>query len=74
VRLERRKQHDARPAAQEIAEPVPLHLRNAPTKLMTDPGYGKGYRYAHDEAEGISDMDCLPHAQTGRWFYEPYGA
>jgi putative ATPase len=51
----------AEAAAQEIAEPVPLHLRNAPTKLMTDLGYGKGYRYAHDEAEGISDMAvCRP--------------
>jgi putative ATPase len=58
-------------AEAEIAEPVPLHPSNAPTKLMTDLGYGKGYRNAHDEAEGISDMDCLPPAQTGRWFYEP---
>ena len=37
-------------ASQEVAEPVPLHLRNAPTKLMKDLEYGKGYRYAHDEA------------------------
>ena len=58
-------------AAQEVAEPVPLHLRNAPTKLMKDLEYGKGYRYAHDEAEGTADMECLPPAHRGRAFYEP---
>jgi putative ATPase len=55
-----------------LAEPVPLHLRNAPTKLMKDLDYGKGYRYAHDEAEGIApDMECLPPEHAGRRFYEP---
>jgi putative ATPase len=59
-------------AAKEIAEPVPLHLRNAPTRLMKELEYGKGYRYAHDEAEGIAaDMVCLPPAHEGRQFYEP---
>ena len=58
-------------ASHEIAEPVPLHLRNAPTKLMKELEYGKGYRYAHDEAEGVADMDCLPPAQAGRRFYQP---
>ena len=59
-------------AAQEVAEPVPLHLRNAPTKLMKELEYGKGYRYAHDEAEGVAaDMVCLPPAHAGRRFYEP---
>jgi putative ATPase len=59
-------------AAKEIAEPVPLHLRNAPTRLMKELEYGKGYRYAHDEAEGVaSDMVCLPPAHEGRQFYEP---
>jgi putative ATPase len=59
-------------AAQDVAEPVPLHLRNAPTKLMKDLEYGKGYRYAHDEAEGIAaDMECLPPAHAGRRFYAP---
>jgi putative ATPase len=62
----------AEAAAQEIAEPVPLHLRNAPTKLMKALDYGKGYRYAHDEADGIaSGMECLPPAHAGRRFYEP---
>ena len=53
----------AEAASQEVAEPVPLHLRNAPTKLMKDLEYGKGYRYAHDEAEGVAaDME-LPAAR-----------
>ena len=43
----------AEAAATEVAEPVPLHLRNAPTGLMKALGYGKGYQYAHDEAEGV---------------------
>src|SRR5215204_2354789 len=58
-------------AAEEVAEPVPLHLRNAPTRLMKDLDYGKGYRYAHDEAAGIADMECLPPAHRDRRFYEP---
>jgi putative ATPase len=62
----------AEAAAREVAEPVPLHLRNAPTRLMKDLEYGKGYRYAHDEPEGIAaGMDCLPPAHAGRRFYEP---
>jgi putative ATPase len=59
-------------AKQEVAEPVPLHLRNAPTKLMKELEYGKGYEYAHDTEEGIArDMECLPPAHRGRRFYEP---
>ena len=58
-------------AGREIAEPVPLHLRNAPTKLMKELDYGKGYKYAHDEAGGVADMDCLPPAHRNRRFYEP---
>ena len=58
-------------AATELAEPVPLHLRNAPTRLMKQLEYGKGYRYAHDEPEGVADMECLPPAHRGRRFYEP---
>ena len=51
----------AEAAAKEVAEPVPLHLRNAPTGLMKQLDYGKGYRYAHDEPEGIAaGMECLP--------------
>ncbi len=53
------------------ADPVPLWIRNAPTGLMKDLGYGKGYRYAHDEADGVSAMDCLPEALAGRRYYRP---
>jgi putative ATPase len=52
-------------------EPVPLHLRNAPTRLMKDLGYAKGYRYAHDEAGRVADMDCLPASLQGRTYYRP---
>jgi putative ATPase len=55
----------------DVAEPVPLHLRNAPTKLMKELEYGKGYRYAHDEADAIADMSCLPPALEGRQYYQP---
>ena len=61
----------AEAAAKEVAEPVPLHLRNAPTALMKQLEYGKGYRYAHDEPEGVADMTCLPPAHEGRRFYRP---
>ncbi len=55
----------------DVAEPVPLHLRNAPTKLMKDLDYGKGYHYAHDEADAVADMSCLPPALEGRRYYQP---
>jgi putative ATPase len=58
-------------AQTDVAQPVPLHLRNAPTKLMKDLAYGKGYRYAHDEADAVADMSCLPPALEGRKYYEP---
>ena len=62
----------AEAAAKEVAEPVPLHLRNAPTGLMKQLDYGKGYRYAHDEPDGIAaGMECLPPAHKGRKFYRP---
>jgi putative ATPase len=61
----------AEAAGKELAEPVPLHLRNAPTGLMKGLDYGKGYRYAHNEPEGIADMECLPPAHKNRRFYEP---
>jgi putative ATPase len=61
----------AEAASKEIAEPVPLHLRNAPTALMKQLEYGKGYKYAHDEPEGVADMECLPPAHKGRKFYCP---
>jgi putative ATPase len=60
-----------RDALESRAEPVPLWIRNAPTGLMKDLGYGQGYRYAHDEAEGVSAMDCLPEALAGRRYYQP---
>ena len=60
-------------AHNDVAQPVPLHLRNAPTKLMKDLDYGKGYRYAHNDAEAIADMSCLPAALEGRQYYEPTG-
>jgi putative ATPase len=58
-------------AQKDSAEPVPLHLRNAPTTLMKDLAYGKGYRYAHNEDDAVSEMDCLPPNLRGRRFYEP---
>jgi putative ATPase len=58
-------------AHRDVAEPVPLHLRNAPTKLMKDLDYGKGYKYAHAEADAIAEMSCLPPALEGRKYYEP---
>jgi putative ATPase len=53
------------------AEPVPLHLRNAPTGLMAHLGYGKGYRYAHDAPDALVDQDHLPEALRGRVYYRP---
>jgi putative ATPase len=53
------------------AEPVPLHLRNAPTGLMESIGYGKGYQYAHDVEGRVADMDCLPENLSGHTWYHP---
>ena len=50
---------------------VPLHIRNAPTRLMKDLGYGRGYQYAHDFEDQTAAMECLPEALAGRRFYEP---
>jgi len=55
------------------ALPVPLHVRNAPTRLMKESGYGKGYQYAHDFPEGVADQDHLPEKLLGRKFYRPTG-
>jgi len=55
----------------QAAEPVPLHLRNAPTKLMKQLDYGKGYQYAHDDREAVTGMDCLPPSLAGKTYYEP---
>ncbi len=61
----------AEAARRDEAEPVPLHLRNAPTRLMKQLEYGKGYEYAHDAPEALTGMDCLPPALQGRQFYRP---
>jgi putative ATPase len=61
----------AEDAHKDVAQPVPLHLRNAPTKLMKDLDYGKGYKYAHNEADAVADMSCLPPALEGRKYYDP---
>jgi putative ATPase len=53
------------------AEPVPLHLRNAPTKLMKELDYGKDYQYAHDLEGRVADMECLPAGLVGRRYYRP---
>jgi putative ATPase len=58
-------------ALHDVAEPVPLHLRNAPTKLMKQLEYGKGYRYAHEEPGAVAAMDCLPEPLRGRHYYRP---
>ena len=55
------------------AEPVPLHLRNAPTKLMKELDYGKDYQYAHDVEGRVADMECLPKSLAGRRYYLPTG-
>jgi len=53
------------------AAPVPLHLRNAPTRLMKQMGYAKGYKHAHKEEDAVTDMPCLPETLAGARFYEP---
>jgi putative ATPase len=53
------------------ADPVPLHLRNAATPLMENIGYGKGYKYAHNFEEKVTDMSCLPENLAGRSWYKP---
>jgi putative ATPase len=61
----------ARDALTDVASPVPLHLRNAPTTLMKSLDYGRGYKYAHDEAEGVAEMSCLPDHLRDRRYYQP---
>jgi putative ATPase len=55
------------------ADPVPKAIRNAPTRLMKDLGYGSGYVYAPHTEEGVGGIDCLPEALQGTRFYEPKG-
>ncbi len=58
-------------AVKQLAEPVPLVIRNAPTKLMKELNYGKGYQYAHDTEEKLTNMQCLPDSLAGREYYNP---
>ena len=58
-------------AVRQLAEPVPLVIRNAVTNLMADLDYGKGYQYAHDSAEKLTNMQCLPDSLLGREYYRP---
>ena len=58
-------------AKNDFAAPVPLHIRNAPTKLMQQLDYGKGYKYSHDEPDAVANMECLPENLKGRQFYKP---
>jgi putative ATPase len=60
-----------RDVEETAADPVPLHLRNAPTRLMKELGYGAGYKYAHDFEEKVTDMECLPENLKGRQWYFP---
>ena len=57
-----------------LSEPVPLVIRNAPTGLMKDLDYGKGYVYAHDTKDKIADMECLPESLAGTRYYLPQDA
>ncbi len=61
----------AKDANEHVADPVPMHIRNAPTKLMKDLDYGKGYIYAHDTEDKIADMECLPESLRGTEYYHP---
>lgn len=54
-----------------LAEPVPLVIRNAPTRLMKELEYGKGYKYAHDYEDKLTDMQCLPDSLVGKEYYRP---
>ena len=58
-------------ARKMLAEPVPLVIRNAPTKLMKDLDYGKGYQYAHDTKDKLTTMECMPPSLIGKTYYNP---
>lgn len=58
-------------ALSQLAEPVPLHIRNGVTNLMKEMGYGKGYQYAHDTEDKLTGMSCLPESLTGKSYYHP---
>ena len=58
-------------ALNTLSDPVPLNIRNAPTRLMKELDYGKGYKYAHDFKDKLTDMQCLPDSLLGREYYKP---
>lgn len=64
-------EHAKKDALSQLAEPVPLVIRNAPTKLMKDLDYGKGYQYAHDTQDKLTNMQCLPDSLLDRVYYDP---
>lgn len=64
-------EHAKKDAKEQLAEPVPLQIRNAVTGLMQDLDYGKGYQYAHDTQEKLTNMQCLPDALEGTEYYLP---
>lgn len=60
-------------ALNDLADPVPMNIRNAPTQLMDELGYGKGYKYAHDYEDKLTSMQCMPDALLGTEYYHPGG-
>jgi putative ATPase len=64
-------EHAKRDAKERMAEPVPLQIRNAPTDLMGNLGYGRDYQYAHDAKEKLTAMPCLPESLEGTEYYVP---
>ena len=71
VRIADFKRHVGREVREGDDPGVPLHLRNAPTSLMKELGYGTDYQYAHDFEAQTAPIDCLPESLTGHRFYEP---
>ena len=61
----------AEDARNMVDEPVPMQIRNAPTKLMNELGYGEGYKYAHDYEGHITDLECMPDNLIGKEYYIP---
>ncbi len=64
-------EHAKKDALTQLSEPVPMVIRNAPTKLMKELEYGKGYQYAHNTDEKLTNMQCLPDSLLGREYYRP---
>ena len=64
-------EHAKTDAVEQLAEPVPLVIRNAVTALMGELDYGKGYQYAHDTQEKLTNMQCLPDSLADREYYKP---